>query len=94
MYLDVNIYRQLSIIRGNGGEEGHRYPKLQFKTQAVKTQYRMDLMNVKRHTIFILYAIQQTSSKSIDIWYHQWLLPDNTPSCFAVTYLHPNMLLS
>jgi hypothetical protein len=45
MYLDVNIYRQLSIIWGNGGEEGHN-PKLQFKTKAVKTQYRMDLMNI------------------------------------------------
>jgi hypothetical protein len=34
----------LSIIRGNGGEEGRGEPKTLVKTKAVKTWYKIDLV--------------------------------------------------
>jgi hypothetical protein len=37
-------YRKLSIIQGNGGDEGHRSSKTTVTAKAVKTQYKMDLM--------------------------------------------------
>jgi hypothetical protein len=40
----INKYSQLSIIQGNGGEEGHGQTKTTVKKKAVKTWYEMDLM--------------------------------------------------
>jgi hypothetical protein len=36
--------RQLSIIRGKGGEKRHRQPKIMVKTKALKRRYKMDLL--------------------------------------------------
>jgi hypothetical protein len=34
----MKIYSQLSIIRGNGDEEGHRYPKAMVKKSSQNTE--------------------------------------------------------
>jgi hypothetical protein len=43
MYNFSVVYRQLSVICGNGVEEGHEYPKTTVKTK-VKTWYKMNVI--------------------------------------------------